>query len=212
MKTQASTVVIVMAVGAFVVATADALRASPISRSVRLQADQVRLKPDTPRAAYADGAAPGFSGGFGESSCDACHFDAAVNTPPGQVTLTGIPERFTPGTAYPITVTLSRPGMMIGGFQLAARFEKGGAQAGTLAAGPGEEKRIKIESGQIQYANQRLAGTALTGPGSVKWAVVWTAPPATGAVVFHVAANAANNDEAARGDYVFTAVATSQPQ
>ncbi|HVG54236.1 MAG TPA: choice-of-anchor V domain-containing protein [Vicinamibacterales bacterium] len=198
MKTQASTVVIVMAVGAFVFATADALRASPVARTTSI--------------AYADGAAPGFSGGFGESSCDACHFEAAVNTPPGQVTLTGIPERFAPGTAYPITVTLSRPGMMIGGFQLAARFEKGGAQAGTLAAGPGEEKRIKMEPGAIQYANQRLAGTALTGPGSVKWVVVWTAPPATGAVVFHVAANAANNDEAARGDYVYTAVATSQPQ
>jgi hypothetical protein len=60
MKTQASTVVIVMAVGAFVFATADALRASPVARTTSI--------------AYADGAAPGFSGGFGESSCDACHF------------------------------------------------------------------------------------------------------------------------------------------
>ena len=124
MKTPASTVVIVMAVGAFVVATADALRASPISRSVRV--------------AYADGAAPGFSGGFSESSCDACLFEAAVNTPPGQVTLTGVPERFTAGAAYPITVTLTRPGMMIGGFQLAARFRAFLAERGIpVEAGSG---------------------------------------------------------------------------
>ena len=35
---------------------------------------------------YADGAPPGFSGGFKEQSCDACHFEAEVNTRPGEVT------------------------------------------------------------------------------------------------------------------------------
>ena len=126
--------------------------------------------------------------------------------------LTGVPERYVPGQSYPITVTLSRPGMMIGGFQLAARFEKGGAQAGTVAPGPGEEKRIKIEPGTIHYANQRLEGTALTEPGAAKWSVTWTAPAAADAVMFHVSANAADKDEAARGDYVYTAVATSRPR
>ena len=95
--------------------------------------------------AYADGAPPGFTGGFGESSCDACHFEAALNTKPGQLSLTGVPERFVAGERYPLTITLSRPGMAMGGFQLSARMENGGAQAGTLAPGPGEEKRIKIE-------------------------------------------------------------------
>lgn len=207
MTRRASTVVIVMAVGAFALASADALRAFG---NVRPQPDLVRLKADT--TSYADGAPPGFSGGFGESACDACHFEAAVNTPPGRVTLTGVPERYAPGTAYPITITLSRPGMMMGGFQFAARFETAGAQAGTLAAGPGEEKRIKIESGTIQYANQRRAGTALTEPGTVKWTVVWTAPATPGVVMFHVAANAADKDDAARGDFVYTTVASTRSQ
>ena len=173
----------------------------------------VAAGPATSRAAaYADGAPPGFSGGFGESSCDACHFEAAVNTPPGRVTLTGVPERFVPGARYPLTITLSRPGMMIGGFQLAARLDGDGTQAGTLAPGPGDDKRIKIEPGTIQYANQRQAGTDLAGPGTAKWTVVWTAPNTPGTVRFHVAANAADKDEAARGDYVYTHAASSRSQ
>src|SRR5262245_53069200 len=107
MNTQTSTVVILMAVGVFVMAAANALRAAPGAASVRLKAD-------TP--GYADGAPPGFSGGFGESGCDSCHFEGAVNAAPGRVTLTGVPERFTPGTAYPITITLSRPEMKMAGF------------------------------------------------------------------------------------------------
>ena len=166
----------------------------------------------SPAAAYADGAPPGFTGGFGEAACDACHFEAAVNTKPGQLTLTGVPERFVAGERYPLTITLSRPGMAMGGFQLSARMETGGAQAGTLAPGPGEEKRIKIEPGKVQYANQRQDGTALAEPGLAKWTVVWTAPATSGAVVFHAAANAADKDEAARGDYIYTAVAASRSQ
>jgi hypothetical protein len=171
----------------------------------------IRLKPDS-TSAYADGAPPGFTGGFGEQACDACHFEAALNPKPGQLTLTGVPERFAANESYPLTITLSRPGMLMGGFQLSARMENGGAQAGTLAPGPGEEKRIRIERGTIEYANQRLEGTSLAEPGTAKWTVVWTAPANAGSVLFHAAANAADKDEAARGDYVYTATATSRPQ
>ena len=166
----------------------------------------------SPVSAYADGAPPGFTGGFGEQACDACHFEGALNIKPGQLTLTGVPERFAAGERYSLTLTLSRPGIAMGGFQLSARMENGGAQAGALTPGPGEEKRIKIEPGKVQYANQRLGGTALAEPGTARWTVIWTAPAAPGAVVFHAAANAADKDEAARGDYVYTATASSRPQ
>jgi hypothetical protein len=165
-----------------------------------------------PISAYADGAPPGFTGGFGESACDACHFEADINVKPGQLTISGVPERFTPGERYVLSLTLSRPGMKMGGFQLASRITDGGAQAGTLAPGPGEEKRIKIESGTIQYANQRLDGTAAAEPDTAKWILVWTAPAATGAVTFHASANAADGDGAARGDYVYTATVQTQPR
>ena len=168
----------------------------------------------SPKAApYPDGAAPGFSGGFTEQSCHACHFEAEINTKPGQVTVAGLPERFVAGQQYPLTITLTRAGMMAGGFQLAARVEDGGAQAGTMELPAGEKERLAVQaSNGIQYVNQRHTGTAPAEPGTAKWTVLWTAPQTRAPVVFHVAANAADNDGSARGDYVYTATARVAPQ
>ena len=164
-----------------------------------------------PVAAYADGAPPGFSGGFKETSCDACHFENDLNAKPGQLTITGVPERFAAGERYPLTLTLSRPGMRMGGFQLTARMAEGGAQAGTLAPAEGEERRLAIQvSNNVQYANQRKPGSELSAADTIRWTVLWTAP-AAGAVQFHAAANAADNDESARGDYVYTTTVRAAP-
>jgi hypothetical protein len=164
----------------------------------------------TSASAYADGAPPGFTGGFGEQACDACHFEATVNSQPGELTLAGIPPRYVPGERYTVSVTLSRPGMKMGGFQLATRFQDGGAQAGTLAPGPDEAERVKVETASnVQYAGQRQRGSGLTKADVALWTVIWTAPSTGGAVAFHAAGNAADGDEAARGDYVYTATAQS---
>lgn len=170
--------------------------------------------PPTPAPAnrYADGAPPGFSGAFGEQSCNACHFDAEVNTGPGRVAVDGVPDRFVAGMAYPLRVTLHRPDMATSGFQLTARFKNGGAQAGALAVGPDEDERVKIDAqADVQYANQRRAGAALTSADTETWTVLWSAPANGGAVQFHVAANAGNKDDTTSGDYVFTAVRESEP-
>ena len=166
----------------------------------------------TPTASYADGAPPGFSGGFGEQSCHACHFHNDLDAEPGRVTIAGLPERFVPGTSYPLTITLTRPGMTIGGFQLAARLEDGGAQAGTLAPGPSETERLAVETqGGVEYANQRVPGTALAEPDTAQWTVLWTAPATRETVQIHIAANAADKDGTAEGDYVHTTVVAVQP-
>ena len=164
-----------------------------------------------PAAAYADGAPPGFSGGFKETSCDACHFENDINAKPGQLTITGVPERFAAGERYPLTITLTRPGMRLGGFQFTARMAEGGAQAGTLAPAEGEEKRLAIQvSNNVEYANQRKPGSVPSAADTIRWTVLWTAPTA-GAVQFHAAANAADNDESARGDFVYTATVRAAP-
>jgi hypothetical protein len=161
---------------------------------------------------YADGAPPGFSGGFNEQSCHACHFHADVNSGAGRVTIAGVPERFVAGQSYRLTVTLTRPGMTLGGFQLTARFTAGGTQAGTLAPALDENTRVGIaEQGNIQYAGQRQAGAALVAPNTARWTLVWTAPTTTAPVAFHVAANAADGDERVEGDYIHTAVAEASP-
>ena len=161
--------------------------------------------------AYPDGAPPGFSGGFKEESCHACHFHQDLNAAGGGVTIEGVPATFTPGERYTLTITLTRPGMKRAGFQLTARFKDSGGQAGVLAAGAAEAERVAVESqNSVQYAGQRKAGAVVSG-GEARWLVEWTAPASGGAVVFNVAANAADGNESADGDFVHTAVAGAAP-
>jgi hypothetical protein len=164
----------------------------------------------TPR--YADGAPPGFSGGFGEQSCHACHFHGELNSGPGRLALDGVPERFAAGQQYPLTITLSRTGMTLAGFQLTARRKDGGAQAGTLAPSAADAARVKVDvQGGIQYVNQQRDGAELAASSTARWSVVWTAPDGGGPVQFHVSANAADKDESVNGDYVHTVVVDAQP-
>jgi hypothetical protein len=161
---------------------------------------------------YAEGAPPGFSGGFKEESCHACHFHAEPNAAPGRVTIDGVPATFAPGERYILTITLRRAGMKLAGFQLSARFKDGGTQAGTLAPGPGEGERVATASqGGVQYAGQKKAGASVSDPGVARWTIEWVAPDSGAPVVFHVAANAADGNESADGDFVYTATAESPP-
>ena len=163
-------------------------------------------------AVYPDGAPPGFSGGFKEDNCSACHFYEPLNAPPGTLTLAGAPERFTPGERYTLTITLTRVDMKFAGFQLAVRFKDTAARAGTLAVPATETERIKVEdSSGIQYASQKRPGSILREAGIARGVIEWTAPSSGGAVIFNVAANAANGDERVDGDFVYTASVESPP-
>ncbi|MEX1259203.1 MAG: choice-of-anchor V domain-containing protein [Gemmatimonadota bacterium] len=154
----------------------------------------------------------GFSGGFGEQACDACHFSFDVNAMPGALQILGAPPRYAPGETYPLTLLLTRPGMAVGGVQLTARFEKGGAQAGSLMPAEGEASRLTVSSSfDIEYAQHLRTGTALVAADTARWTVLWTAPESGGAVQFNGAANAANQDDSQFGDYIYTAVEISGP-
>ncbi|HSJ15599.1 MAG TPA: hypothetical protein VK939_14345, partial [Longimicrobiales bacterium] len=74
-----------------------------------------------PRASV-HGPEPGHTGGFGEPTCRACHFDGPENPVDAAVTLSGLPGSWLPGRSYPITVVLGGAELRRGGFQLAARF------------------------------------------------------------------------------------------
>jgi hypothetical protein len=161
--------------------------------------------------AYADGAPPGFSGGFKEETCHACHFHEPPNASPGRVAIDGVPARFVAGERYTLTITLTRTGMTRAGFQLAARFKDTGAQAGTLAPARSDADRVGVETqGGVQYAGQKKAGAAIGDPGVARWTIEWTAP-ASGVVIFHVAANAADGNDSADGDFVYTSRTESAP-
>lgn len=154
---------------------------------------------------YAEGAPPGFSGGFREESCHACHFHETPNAAPGRLVIEGAPASFAPGERYTLTITLTRTGMKRAGFQLTARAQDSGAQSGSLAPGGQDATRVKVETqGGVQYAGHNIAGSTIGDDGSARWSVEWTAPAATGVVIFNVAANAADGDERVDGDVVYT--------
>ena len=154
---------------------------------------------------YRDGPPAGFSGGFGEDHCQACHAGDKLNASPGRLTILA-PQRYSSGETYAVTITLTRPGMAIGGFQFTARFEEGGAQAGTLALAGGQQDRIKVLTDRdVQYAYHLRPGTQPTATDVVRWTLHWTAPAGRRPVLFHAAANAANGDDSQAGDFIYLA-------
>ena len=58
----------------------------------------------------------------------------------------------------------------------------------------------------------KKAGASVEDPDVVRWTIEWVAPDRGGPVAFHVAANAADGNESADGDFVYTTTAESPPR
>src|SRR5207247_2009147 len=156
-------------------------------------------------ASFRKGRPPAPTGGFGAPTCRECHFDAGLDEPGGAVAITGVPGRYAAGRTYDLEVTLRRAGMLRGGFQLAARFADGdraGRPAGTLAPADGRTAVVWDTTTHVGYIEHTETGTDVTNA-AARWTIRCTAPaePA-GAVTFHVAANAANDDDSPLGDFI----------
>ena len=152
---------------------------------------------------------PAHTGGFGEPTCHVCHFEATPNDGRATLELEGMPPIYTPGQAYPLTVTLSHPDLRIGGFELSARFAGGVAtarQAGTLRALDARVDVTNLTELPVQYARHTVAGVVPDSLGmrTMQWRLEWTAPESGGPVVFHLATNVANDDASPLGDFVYT--------
>jgi len=157
------------------------------------------------------------TGGFGEPTCRECHFDGPLNDPPGTLVIEGLPSRYVPGTEYSITLRLARPDLARGGFQLAARIAEGraaGRQAGLLTA---IDERVNVADtvltrfGAVHYTRHTRQPAASRD--SISWVLKWKAPARqAGAVVFHAAGNATNDDDSPLGDYVYSATRTTRPR
>jgi hypothetical protein len=177
-------------VGAFAIGTADASLTHPrVHTPMR----------DQPPLAH--------TGGFGEPTCVACHFDAALNDSAGAVTIDGVPARYQPGTRYRLTISVRHPALKLAGFELAARFATGpdsAKQAGVLSATDDRAAVTAGDVGGVQYAHHLRSGTTPLSPGLGRWTVEWVAPSAgSGPIVMHVAANAADDNDSPLGDYIF---------
>ena len=133
----------------------------------------------------------------------------------GSLSLFGVPVAYEPGQTYRVQLLLTHPGVVIGGFEMTARFEVGGAQAGRLSFLPEDGGQIAVGmSYQVQYVHHLRLGTTAVVQDTARWTVLWTAPSKPGeggAVLMHAAGNAANDDDSQFGDYVYTVMASSQP-
>ena len=171
-----------------------------------------------PLAAFAfkEGPYPNVTGGFGEPSCHVCHLDNPLNAPGGSLAFSGVPPSYTPGTAYAITVTLTRAGLRRGGFEISARFASGPRKGKQAGAWRPVDARVQLIPSQVDaslmFVQHNLAGSTAPVRGANSWTIEWTAPsPASGPVQFNAAGNASNNDDSPLGDFIYVQAARSAP-
>lgn len=151
-------------------------------------------------AVYPEHLPGGFTGGFGEETCHTCHFDYPMNPRDGSLAIKGLPEQYMPNRKYAIVVSVSRKNLGQAGFQLSSRFEDGG-QAGSLKP---DSDRIAFTkaSNDIEYLQHSLSGSKVNNQPFAEWNITWIAPD-SGKVIINIAANAANGDASAFGDYIY---------
>lgn len=150
---------------------------------------------------YEDGAPAAHTGGFGEPDCSLCHSDSRKNVAGGELNIDGLPPYVTMGAEYELSVVLRHPKLSSGGFQLALRHADG-TPAGQVV--PLSEATQVVTSAGQEYLQHAKNGLKAEGDGVIRWIFRWIAAGVTAPVHVHVAANAANDDASALGDYIFT--------
>lgn len=153
-------------------------------------------------AAYDERPPPGHTGGFGEPTCAACHFDNPLDDSSGDLRLIDLPERYEPGTTYDLAVVLKRPGLRRAGFQLAARSSSDGGHAGFIASA--DERAEVTEAAGVAYFHHTREGTEPEAEDSIVWHLRWTAPAEHVHVLFHSSATPRTATLPSWGDFVFT--------
>jgi hypothetical protein len=157
--------------------------------------------------AYTDAPMPNRTGGFGGPTCQACHTGNDLNVPGGELTITGLPERYTPGETYRITVALKRAELHVGGFSLTSRFASGALARSQAGEWQASDPRVTFHADvqtKVRYAQQTASGSRAATVGALRWELDWKAPQDADPVQFNVAANASNNDASPLGDYIYT--------
>jgi hypothetical protein len=141
------------------------------------------------------------TGAPGELDCTGCHHPGPANTDPlgsMQILMPNNQGTYIPGQTYPITIQVQYPGRQKFGFSAAVR-QRGiqFVQSGSLSAPTASALQIS------DFATHTLPSTA--GNGQKSWTFDWTAPTtASGTLVVYAASVAANGDNDATGDRVYT--------
>jgi len=188
-------------------------RVKVVSIAVFILCVGVGLITDARRArAYSEGPPAGHTGAPGELTCaiPGCHDSFALNSGPGQFTITA-PGSYQTGQTYQITVThtTSESSRMRWGFQLTA-LTAGGTKAGDIQVTSSTTQLLSDDgTGTLrQYIEHTATGTFPGTQGGASWAFNWVAPSSdVGPVTFYAAGNQANNNGLPTGDEIYTASA-----
>lgn len=147
-----------------------------------------------------NGAPAGYCGdpANGFKTCTNCHSGPAASSQIGWITSNVPPTGYVPGNSYTVTATITRPGHIKYGFQVSPQ-NSSGTLLGTLSIISGGTQLV----GAGKYVTHTNSG--VSGSGSKTWTFGWTAPVSgTGLVTFYGAFNAANANNNANGDSIFT--------
>lgn len=182
----------------------------PLVIGVIVNSDDVVMNESGNFTTYPEHIAGAYTGGFGEQSCHSCHFDYDLNQPAGELSVSGIDEVFEAGQEYKITLNVKREDMSLAGFQMTARFEDG-SQAGRFELNEDLTTTPNIDN-TISYL-QHAVGKVEAENGKKKWQITWTAPDqADQPVIINIAANAANGDASAFGDWIYLKEIKTDPK
>ena len=150
-------------------------------------------------------------------STSGCHDGFSVNGGNANLTFSvgnNISE-YIPGQTYPVTVTISEPGVTRFGFQLVALKNADSLNAGDLVITDVNRTQIitnPIELTDRKYITYTYEGTVPFSSGMGQWTFNWTAPGQNvGPVTLYVASVSANDDNTDGGDHVYTLSKTLTP-
>ncbi|MCC7343192.1 MAG: hypothetical protein IT170_19070 [Bryobacterales bacterium] len=124
---------------------------------------------------------------------------------------------YVPGVKQTLRITLTHPTARRWGFQLTARVASDPARkAGVFTSNAETQVRCGLVGtavapcgNELEFVEHVVAGTAAESQAARTWEVDWTPPEsAVGDVIFYAAGNAANNNGANTGDFIYTATAT----
>jgi hypothetical protein len=167
--------------------------------------DGARPGPRLGLAHFPDGPPARVTGGFGEDTCAACHFDWDDGSPSGGMRVEGFPDCPSGDASYDLAVVIEDPDMAVAGFQLAVRHTTDGTQAGTLAVPESQFDLVSVlDDSGLLFAQQRLRGSEIVEEGVARWRIRWTAPAGGEPVVLHAAGIAGDGDRSQAGDHVYT--------
>lgn len=165
----------------------------------------------------------GHTGCFSDSStCIECHSDHSIDTGDGSLTIDSQPldsgstlfdEGYVLEHPYTMMVTIEQIGQIRWGFEMIARFEANGEQAGHFEIGDDRYTTLQvITSRGWEYIGHSEQGTRYPTPdGPVSFIFKWTAPkfedipPDNPKIVFCAVGNAANGDFTPGGDWIYSA-------